>query len=85
MRALFTQVLLEKQEGGKALAARLPAAAPNRRRFPAKTVTAVVSPPKQGILFGEINNPYAIQMPIRERESALCKSHLPKSPKHWRW
>ena len=51
MRALFTQVLLEKQEPAKAQPNHLPSPRHISAVFPAKTVTAAVSSQKQGILF----------------------------------
>lgn len=51
MRALFTQVLLEKQEPTKAQPNHLSPPHQINAVFPAKTVTAAVSSQKQGILF----------------------------------
>ena len=51
MRALFTQVLLEKQEPTKTQPNRLPPPRQISAVFPAKTMTAAVSLPKKGILF----------------------------------
>ena len=51
MRALFTQVLLEKQEPIKAQPNHLPPPRQISAVIPAKTMTAAVSSQKQGILF----------------------------------